>query len=88
MAVYFTANKTHSLPDSTYYFQTDTAPVPLNPKPNVLVIVMDDSRQDVYQPDGASAWFETPGISRIANEGLRFKNAYVTQAICDPSRSN
>lgn len=64
------------------------------PRPNFLVIITDDQKSDVIgleqREQGASArfpWFRTPNIDRIAAEGLRFKNAFVTLSLCAPSRA-
>ena len=31
---------------------------------------------------------ETPGLDRIAEEGMRFDNAFVTNSLCAPSRAS
>ena len=31
---------------------------------------------------------ETPGLDRIAEEGIRFDNAFVTNSLCAPSRAS
>ncbi|SDW34186.1 uncharacterized sulfatase [Lutibacter oricola] len=57
-------------------------------KPNILVILADDlgyATTSVYA--GKSAKIETPNINRIAKEGARFTDAYVTASVCGPSRS-
>ncbi len=59
----------------------------LRPKrPNILFIMSDDH---AYQAIGAygSQLIETPNIDRIAEEGLLFTNACVTNSICAPSRA-
>ncbi len=57
-----------------------------NPPPNILFIMSDDH---AYQ--AISAYSEqlinTPNIDRIANEGMLFTNACVTNSICAPSRA-
>lgn len=55
-------------------------------KPNVVIIVSDDH---AYQTIGAygSKLMKTPGIDRIAAEGVTFKKAFVTNSICGPSRA-
>jgi arylsulfatase A-like enzyme len=32
-------------------------------------------------------WFESPAMDRLAAEGVRFRNAFVTLSICSPSRA-
>ena len=54
-------------------------------KPNLLFILVDDlGRQDLgcY----GSKFYETPHIDSLANEGIKFENAYVAHPRCVPSR--
>lgn len=55
-------------------------------RPNVVIIISDDH---AYQTIGAygSKYGKTPQIDRIANEGAIFKNAFVNNSICGPSRA-
>ena len=55
-------------------------------RPNILVVLADDwGRGDagVY----GRTWIQTPAFDRLANEGLRFDNAYTPNAKCAPSRA-
>ena len=54
--------------------------------PNIIVILADDLG---YQDVGFNgcADIPTPNIDRIAREGVRFTNGYVTYAVCGPSRA-
>jgi arylsulfatase A-like enzyme len=36
---------------------------------------------------GRFPWFKTPNLDRIANEGARFRNAFVVHSLCSPSRA-
>jgi arylsulfatase A-like enzyme len=63
-------------------------------KPNFLFIYTDDQRWDamgvVQREQGERArfpWFKTPGLDRLAAEGVRFRNAFVTLSLCAPSRA-
>jgi arylsulfatase A-like enzyme len=65
-------------------------------RPNFIVIITDDQRWDslgvVQREMGASGrfpWFTngTPNLDRIAREGVRFRNAFVTLPLCSPSRA-
>lgn len=56
-------------------------------KPNIVAIMVDDGRYDIYQPNGGPAWFETPAINRIANEGVNFKYNFPATSQCAPSRA-
>ncbi len=64
----------------------ETAP----PRPNIVLILSDDHGKQAISCYGATAapgLISTPGIDRIAREGLRFDRASVTNAICGPSRA-
>ena len=37
---------------------------------------------------GKVPWLETPNMDRLAAEGAYFPNAYVTTALCSPSRAS
>jgi arylsulfatase A len=54
--------------------------------PNVVVIFMDDMGYADIAPFGGVA-AETPNLSRMATEGRRFTDFYVTQAVCSASRA-
>ena len=63
-------------------------------KPNFLFIYTDDQRWDamgvVQREQGARArfsWFKSPNMDRLAAEGVRFRNAFVTCSLCSPSRA-
>src|SRR5436189_1599386 len=63
-------------------------------KPNFLFIYTDDQRWDAMgvvqreQGDrGRFPWFQTPNMDRIAAEGVRFRNAFVINSLCSPSRA-
>jgi arylsulfatase A-like enzyme len=64
-------------------------------RPNVLVILTDDQRWDalgvVQQEQGREAlfpWLATPNLDRLAREGVRFRQAFVTTSLCSPSRAS
>jgi len=63
-------------------------------KPNFLFIYADDQRWDamgvVQREQGERArfpWFKSPNMDRLAAEGVRFRNAFVTLSLCAPSRA-
>ncbi len=68
-------------------------PVPVDPaaaqgaKPNFVVIVSDDHRWDhvSYHPDHPP-FLSTPNLDRLASQGMVGRNAFVTTALCSPSR--
>lgn len=53
--------------------------------PNIIVIIADDLGYGDVSAYGAKA-ISTPGIDRLAEEGLRFTNGYSTSATSTPSR--
>jgi arylsulfatase A-like enzyme len=58
--------------------------------PNIVFIMSNDPCRQAISCYGASAApgvVSTPGIDRIAREGVRFDQASVTNAICGPSRA-
>eukprot|EP00049_Salpingoeca_infusionum_P006356 m.105623 g.105623 ORF g.105623 m.105623 type:complete len:506 (+) comp13283_c0_seq3:337-1854(+) len=57
-------------------------------KPNIVWIMADDlgvGDVSVY-PSPASARLETPNIARLAEEGMKFTDAYAGYSVCAPSR--
>ncbi len=56
------------------------------PRPNVLVIVTDDQRWDALGCLGHPL-IKTPNLDRLAAEGARFANVFVTTSLCSPSRA-
>src|SRR5947209_9714285 len=64
-------------------------------RPNFIFIFTDDQRWDamgvVQREQGEQArfpWLKTPNMDRLAAEGVRFRNAFVINSLCAPSRSN
>lgn len=55
-------------------------------KPNILLVIADDLGPQLGCYGDATA--RTPHIDRLAAEGVRFDNAYVTAASCSPSRGS
>ncbi|MDI6829283.1 MAG: sulfatase-like hydrolase/transferase, partial [Armatimonadota bacterium] len=56
-------------------------------KPNFVFILTDDQRYDAMSCAG-HPFLYTPNIDRLAKEGARFANAFVTTALCSPSRGS
>lgn len=63
-------------------------------KPNFVYVFTDDQRYDalgVVQREqgekGRFPWLKTPNLDRVAAEGLRFRNAFVVNSLCAPSRA-
>ncbi len=53
-------------------------------KPNVIVIFADDLNFDSLSCYGGQT--PTPNIDKLAAEGMKFHNGYVSSAVCTPSR--
>jgi len=56
--------------------------------PNIVFILIDDSRSDYFSCNGAFPFFHTPHIDQIANEGVNFKKTYCITSLCAPSRAS
>ncbi|HEX6060214.1 MAG TPA: sulfatase [Gemmatimonadaceae bacterium] len=56
---------------------------------NIVFILSDDHRYDFmgFHP-GAPSWLETPAMDRMAREGAWVRNAFVSTALCSPSRAS
>lgn len=59
----------------------------VNDKPNVLLITADDLHYDSLGVTGSKIPGVTPNIDRLASQGMRFTQGYVTIAVCQPCRS-
>lgn len=55
-------------------------------RPNILFIMSDDHAAHALSCYGSKV-NETPQLDRIAKEGTRFENAFVTNSICTPTRA-
>ena len=58
-----------------------------SPRPNIVVIVVDDLRWDEIGCAG-HPFVNTPHVDRIAREGVRFLNAFATTPLCSPVRAS
>lgn len=57
-------------------------------KPNFLFILVDDQPYDALESSGRYPFLKTPNMERLATEGAKFNNFFVTQSICSPSRAS
>lgn len=55
-------------------------------RPNIIFIMSDDHAEQAMSCYG-SQMIKTPNIDRIASEGILFRNSFVTNSICAPSRA-
>ncbi|MCH5376887.1 MAG: sulfatase-like hydrolase/transferase, partial [Planctomycetes bacterium] len=65
------------------------------PRPNFVFVYTDDQRWDamsvVQRAQGEQArfpWIQTPNMDRLAAEGVCFRNAFVVNSLCAPSRAS
>src|SRR5512145_3163407 len=54
-------------------------------RPNVLFVMTDDQRWDAMSCAG-NRILRTPNMDRVAEGGVRFSEAFVTNSLCSPSR--
>lgn len=54
---------------------------------NIVVVLTDDHRHDAMGFLGTQDFVRTPVLDRLAREGAHFRNAFVTTALCSPSRA-
>lgn len=55
-------------------------------RPNILFIMTDDHSSNAMSCYGSKV-NQTPNLDRIAKEGMRFDDCFVTNSICTPSRA-
>ncbi|HKX83963.1 MAG TPA: sulfatase, partial [Pyrinomonadaceae bacterium] len=55
---------------------------------NIVFILLDDQRYDAMGFLDSQSFLKTPNIDAIARNGAYFPNAYVTTALCSPSRAS
>lgn len=54
-------------------------------RPNIITILIDDQDlNEISAYDGADVY--TPNMDRLAKEGIKFNQAYVSSTVCTPSR--
>lgn len=61
-------------------------PLAAKEKPNIIFFLVDDQRNDTLGCAGHPI-IKTPNIDRLASEGARFVNGFVTTSICAASRA-
>ena len=57
------------------------------PRPNIIVIVVDDLRWDEFGAAG-HPYVETPNIDRLVHEGASFTSAFHAVPLCSPNRAS
>ena len=56
-------------------------------RPNILFVMTDDQTAEQMSCAGNQI-LQTPNMDRIANEGIRFQNAFCTNSLCAPGRGS
>ena len=76
-----------------FAFSCKTLDVRTKPKPNIILILVDDqgwSGTSVQMSDAISnsksKFIETPNLERLASSGMRFSRGYAAAPVCSPSR--
>lgn len=59
-----------------------------SPKMNIIFILADDHRYDAMGFMKKIPGLETPGMDQLASEGAHLSNAFVSTALCSPSRAS
>src|SRR5258708_6483330 len=54
-------------------------------RPNFVIMMTDDQRFDAMSSAG-NRLLHTPNMDRISAEGFHFRNMFVTNSLCAPSR--
>jgi arylsulfatase A-like enzyme len=65
---------------------TNKAVETVQKRPNIVFIMSDDHAYQAISAFGHGL-IQTPGIDRLAKEGVLFENSFVTNSICAPSRA-
>ena len=55
-------------------------------RPNIVLILSDDAGYADFGFQGSTT-MKTPQLDKLASQGMKFKQAYVTAAVCGPSRA-
>jgi arylsulfatase A-like enzyme len=65
----------------------DTVDAGTEARPSIVFLLSDDQSYGTMGHEGES-WMRTPGLDRLAAEGVRFTRAFVTTSLCSPSRAS
>ena len=73
-----------------FAFVATFAPAKAQPQKgmNIIYILSDDHRYDAMGFMGKIKGLQTPGMDRMAREGAHLQKAFVTTALCSPSRAS
>ena len=54
-------------------------------RPNIIFILTDDQRDNTFSAMG-HPFVKTPNVDRLLSQSVRFKNTYIAEPVCSPSR--
>lgn len=57
------------------------------PPPNIIFLLADDLRDDMFAAMGHPL-VQSPNIDKLIQQGVRFKNTYIAEPVCSPSRTS
>ena len=60
-------------------------PPELDPRPNIIFLLTDDQRDGTFGAMG-HPWIQTPNVDRLLGQSVRFRNTYIAEPVCSPSR--
>lgn len=69
-----------------FLFSFNNKKHPDDERPNILLIVSED--HSPHLSCYGDTVIQTPNLDQIASNGILFKNAYITESVCSPSRSS
>jgi N-acetylglucosamine-6-sulfatase len=73
---------------SLVLLQQNLAQANRRPPMNIIFILADDHRYDAMGFMNRIKGLQTPGMDRLAREGAHIRNAFVSTALCSPSRAS
>ena len=54
-------------------------------RPNIIFLLTDDQRENTFGAMG-HPFVKTPNVDRLLSQSVRFRNAYIAEPVCSPSR--
>ena len=54
-------------------------------RPNIIFLLTDDQRDNTFGAMG-HPWVKTPNVDRLLAQSVRFRNTYIAEPVCSPSR--
>ncbi|MFH1921756.1 MAG: sulfatase-like hydrolase/transferase [Planctomycetota bacterium] len=55
------------------------------PAPNIVFLLTDDQRDNTFGAMG-HPFVKTPNVDRLLSQSVRFRNTYIAEPVCSPSR--